>query len=141
MSERFRQAYANNLRALAEVHELQQKHQAAGNRREDDKTVLGKLAHLRMTSSLSKVDACVRMTNDLIDQHECVVIFVNFVETGEKLKERFNEGDRECDFMSGKITNADKRAAMVEKFQRGDTDVLICTFGVGGVGITLTKAK
>eukprot|EP01064_Diplonema_japonicum_P035494 TRINITY_DN7720_c3_g1_i1.p1 TRINITY_DN7720_c3_g1~~TRINITY_DN7720_c3_g1_i1.p1 ORF type:complete len:966 (+),score=179.00 TRINITY_DN7720_c3_g1_i1:38-2899(+) len=42
--------------------------------------------------------------------------------------------------MSGKDT-AENRGNMVQEFQKGEIDVLLLTIGVGGVGLTLTKAS
>ena len=64
---------------------------------------------------------------------------MHFIEAGNKIKERITEGGwGTCEFMSGEVK---RRQDMVDRFQAGETDVLVCTFGVGGQGITLTRAR
>lgn len=47
--------------------------------------------------------------------------------------------DLGCPFINGD-TSADDRSEIVEQFQQGEITTLVLTYGVGGVGITLTAA-
>ena len=49
-------------------------------------------------------------------------------------------GPGQVGLITGKIS-AVERAANIEAFQRGDMQVMLCTFGAGAEGITLTRAN
>ena len=45
-----------------------------------------------------------------------------------------------CESLTGDIVKNDVRSGIVDRFQRGEIDVLIVTYGVGSTGITLTRS-
>lgn len=71
------------------------------------------------------------------------LIWVNFIPTGEILRERFSRGDYgklRVSLANGSTPMQD-RNQMVDAFQNGEIDVLILNNQVGKFGFTLTKAR
>jgi superfamily II DNA/RNA helicase len=70
---------------------------------------------------------------------EAVVVFTAFVATARALRERL--ADRfPCVLLPGGVP-ADHRQALVEEFQGGGRSLLIATYGTGGLGFTLHRAR
>lgn len=71
------------------------------------------------------------------------LIWVNFISTGEILRDRFSRGDYgklRMALANGK-TPMEDRNKMVDSFQRGEIDAFILNNQVGKFGFTLTKAR
>jgi SNF2 family DNA or RNA helicase len=64
-----------------------------------------------------------------------VVIFVEFRESGERIARELG-----CEFLNGQ-TPTHQRQPMVDRFQQSEYRAIVCTFGAGGVGISLTSAQ
>ncbi len=92
------------------------------------------LTKLRHAASKAKVQTAIALAQEALEQDSQVVIFGAFKDTqylvARALKAEVLNGD----------TPQDQRANIVKRFQAGRQKVLVCAFGVAGVGITLTAA-
>jgi SNF2 family DNA or RNA helicase len=93
------------------------------------------LNHVRHAGSVAKAETAIELAQDIIDEGGQVVIFVAFKDSGHQISKSL-----ECKMLSGDTPN-DERQVMVDDFQSGKYNALVCTFGAGGVGITLTAAQ
>lgn len=75
------------------------------------------------------------------------IVWVNFIETGEILRDRFARGDYKLDGKIARVvlangsTPMEDRNKMVNAMQNGELDVIILNNQVGKFGFTLTKAR
>lgn len=67
------------------------------------------------------------------------IVWTSFIKTAELLKKRLEKQFR-VEMLTGE-TSSQARQEIVDKFQRGDLDVLIAHPGVGKFGFTLTAAR
>ena len=85
---------------------------------------------------LTTPSAKLEVLKELLQPGQKTVVFTQFVKM-IKLVEQELEGLK-VDTLHGGISN---RGEVIDRFQEGDTDVLLCSIGAGGVGITLTAAN
>lgn len=104
---------------------------------EDDLIALSILMADRQAASHMKVEAAVELGEEVLEQNGQIVFFTMFKDTAERIAQRF---DADAALFIGDTKLAD-RQARVDAFQAGRLKVLVCTFGAGGVGITLTAAQ
>lgn len=90
---------------------------------------------MRHAGSIAKSEAAIELAQEAIEQGGQVVLFTAFKESGEAIAKSLN-----CSFLSGDVSKED-RQSMVDRFQTGTDKAIVCTFGAGGVGITLTAAQ
>jgi superfamily II DNA helicase RecQ len=69
-----------------------------------------------------------------------VVIFTSFVKVAASVHKKLEESGWSGELLTGE-TPAKKRQTMVDNFQGGLSPVFVCTFGAGGVGLTLTASR
>ncbi len=93
------------------------------------------LGNLRQAASVAKVESAVDIAQEVIEQGGSVVLFVAFTESGYAIAEALG-----AMFLHGGVAGF-VRQTMVDEFQNGNRKALVCTFGAGGVGITLTTAQ
>lgn len=86
---------------------------------------------VQLSKPSSKLDALLDIVHSTDSQ---IVVFTQFVGMAKLAHENL-EGISEL--LIGETSN---RGELIERFQRGDIRVLICSIGAGGVGITLTAA-
>ena len=98
--------------------------------------VLAVLTALRQIGSDYKLPAAQGLVSLLLGQGESVVVFTAFVATAQHLAEQF---DQAC-LLTGALAPA-QRQQQVDRFQRGDSPLLIATYGTGGLGFTLHRAR
>ena len=101
---------------------------------------LGAVQRLRVTCSYAKIDATVEVAKSLLETEPAVVIFTNFAQVAKQIHQKLKESGWKGELLTGETPKA-KRQAMVDNFQEGLSPVFVCTFGAGGVGITLTAAN
>jgi len=89
----------------------------------------------RQLAESFKVHDLVEMTNDLRDEGNSVVLFVNFRETADALAEALKCGKIE----GGQ--DAALRQQYIDEFQEDDADVLIVNIAAGGTGISLHDVR
>lgn len=93
------------------------------------------LNYLRKVGSRYKVEGCLEIAEELLEQGQSVVIFTEFVESAKELHTKLGG-----ELLIGE-TPADQRQAIVDRFQSGESKVFVGTIKAGGVGITLTAAS
>ena len=76
---------------------------------------------------------------DLLARDGPVVVFTAFVPTA-RLLHRVLGGDRQGALLTGAVPAA-RRQALVDRFQAGTVPLLIATYGTGGLGFTLHRAR
>ena len=123
--------YTHALKDLAEAHSMSTTH---GN---DNDETLSILHRLRQISAAAKVGSVVEMANSILIEESSVVIFTSFVAVAKEIYEKLEGMDWAGEVLTGETAKA-KRQAMVDRFQSGLSPVFICTYGAGGVGLTLT---
>ena len=84
----------------------------------------------------AKAVECKKFVEDLVEQGKPVVIFTYYRDVVDYFMRAFEKAD--C--IIGGMSNADKHS-VVEKFQGGDINVLICTYGAASTGINLTRSE
>lgn len=98
------------------------------------------LGHLRHAGSIAKVPATVELALDIMEGEfdgpgEQVVIFTIYKDSARMLAEKLD-----AEVLDGDIP-AKHRQAMIDRFQAGQRRALVCLYGVGGEGHTLTAAS
>lgn len=101
--------------------------------------VLGAVQKVRMVGSLAKIDATVELAKSILSEEPALVIFTSFVKVAQSLHKKLDESGWKGELLTGE-TPAKKRQDLVDNFQNGLSPVFVCTFGAGGVGLTLTAA-
>jgi Helicase conserved C-terminal domain len=120
---------------------MQKLAKAYENRQESSQeAILGAVQNLRLIDSFAKVDATVEIAKDVLIKEAAVVIFTSFVDVAKMLFQKLSDSGWHGELLTGE-TPAKKRQAMVDNFQNGLSAVFCCTFGAGGVGLTLTAAS
>ena len=109
------------------------------------------MSRLRVFTSKAKVPGTAAVVRaELRRCPDPVVVFVWFKETAAMLLAALAEPAAtsaagaekalRCASLTGDMVKHELRAAVVDRFQNGDLDVLVCTYGVGSVGLTLTRS-
>ncbi len=93
------------------------------------------LNHVRHAGSIAKAETAIELSEETLEEGQQIVLFVAFKESGEQIAKSLK-----CKMLSGDATT-EERQQMVDDFQAGKDKALVCTFGAGGVGITLTAAQ
>lgn len=96
---------------------------------------LALMTALRKAGSKAKIEQALRMTEELLEQDQQVVVFTEFLETAKELHEKLGG----C-LLTG-ATPVNQRQEMVDMFQSGREKVFVSISGAGGVGITLTASQ
>lgn len=97
------------------------------------------LTELRLLVSKAKVAPLAEEIQRLLSEDPSpIVVFVNFRESAFTLKDLLCGVT--CEHLTGDIIKHSERQKLVDNFQAGLIDVLVCTFGVGSVGLTLTRS-
>lgn len=105
-----------------------------------DAETLAVFTALRQISSRAKVAAVGALLSSLISRREPVVVFTAFVATAQALRAALAEEGAEPAVLIGAVP-APRRQGLVDAFQEGRCDVLIATYGTGGLGFTLHRAR
>ena len=100
-----------------------------------DAECLAVLTAWRRIAAEFKLPALRHLVEDLRRRREPVVIFSAFVDPLQLLHAQIGGA-----LLTGRQKPADRQAS-VDRFQDGSTDVLLATFGAGGIGFTLHRAK
>jgi SNF2 family DNA or RNA helicase len=109
------------------------------DKKNDDKAVLGALQRLRKVGSLAKADAAARLAAQVLEEEPAVVVFSSFVDVSASIHKQLGNIGWTGELLTGE-TPPHKRQDMVDRFQRGESAAFCCTFGAGGVGLTLTAS-
>ncbi|MFN6340596.1 MAG: DEAD/DEAH box helicase [Cyanobacteriota bacterium] len=95
---------------------------------------------LRQIASRAKVAAVVHLVVELLRRGEAVVVFTAFVATAQALVNALSREGQRPTALTGAVPSS-HRQSLVDAFQRGDPSVLIATYGTGGLGFTLHRAR
>lgn len=91
---------------------------------------------MRHILAKEKTKHTIQLVQNLLEQHEPVVVFTNYTEVVERICEKFPHAVT----VVGKNTLKERQQA-VDDFQTGKTNLIVCNLVAGGTGITLTRAK
>lgn len=106
----------------------------------NDEAILGAVQRVRIICSHAKVDAAVDLARSILNQEPALVIFCSFINVAKQVHEKLSNSGWPSELLTGE-TPQKIRQDMVDKFQNGLSSVFVCTFGAGGVGLTLTAAS
>jgi SNF2 family DNA or RNA helicase len=95
---------------------------------------------VRIICSHAKIDATVDLARSILNKEAALVIFSGFTKVAKQVHEKLSSSGWPSELLTGE-TPQKKRQDMVDKFQSGLSSVFVCTFGAGGVGLTLTAAS
>ena len=104
-----------------------------------DAEALAVFTALRQIASRHKRDATVSLVSELVAAGEAVVVFTAFVATALALHSQLGRPED-----GGPLVGAvppPRRQKLVDAFQSGRSPVLIATYGTGGLGFTLHRAR
>jgi superfamily II DNA/RNA helicase len=104
-----------------------------------DAEALAVLTALRRIGSQYKLPAAQGLLRSLLAEEESVVVFTAFVATAQALHGHFAT-HTEASLLTGAVPPG-RRQALVDAFQQGQRRLLIATFGTGGLGFTLHRAR
>ena len=105
-----------------------------------EEAVLGAVQRLRVVCAHAKVEATVEMARTVLNKEPAVVIFTYFAQVAKNVHAKLESNGWPCCLLTGE-TPQNKRQELVDKFQSGLSSAFVCTFGAGGVGLTLTAAS
>lgn len=99
--------------------------------------VMVRINVLRQISARGKVTEVVEFVNDMLEQEEKVILFVNLHEVGNELRKQFPKAVA----VTG-LDSREQRQAAVDRFQSDPTcTLIICSIKAAGVGLTLTASS
>ena len=100
-----------------------------------DAEVLAVFTALRQIGAEYKLPAAADLIASLLQQGEPVVVFSTFVAAAQLLHQRLGGG-----LLTGRLPPAE-RQGLADAFQAGAHALLICTYGAGGLGFNLQRAR
>ena len=100
-----------------------------------DAEPLALLTGLRRIAAEFKLPAAGQLLRELLDRGEPVVLFSGFIEPLQLLQQRLGG-----ELLIGR-QRPEERQLAVDRFQQGHSDLLLATFGTGGLGFTLHRAR
>ena len=100
-----------------------------------DAESLAVLTSLRMIAAEFKLPAAQALVEQLRADGQAIVLFSSFVSPLQLLQERLGGV-----LLTGR-QKPEQRQAAVDHFQAGGTDLLLATYGCGGLGFTLHRAR
>jgi len=134
VSSRHELKYIAALNELAKAYDACQKDKDLNN-----EIVLGAFSKVRLVSSRAKIEATVALARSVLEKEPAIVIFSFFVDIAKVIQKKLQDSGWEGELLTGQTPPA-KRQECVDRFQEGTSCVFVCTFGAGGVGLTLTAA-
>lgn len=107
------------------------------NKEYTDKLV--ELSVLRKFTALEKIKdrSLFELVDDIIDQRKKIVIFTNYLDVIDAVKEHYKD---DCLTLDGRLS-LEERNERIELFQSGKgPSIVVCNLAIASVGLTLTKA-
>lgn len=122
--------------------QMQQEYEERKKRGEimDGGEALVLINHLRHSGSLAKVTSATELAEEIVEQGNQAVFYTCFKDTADILMRNLNSQKIITQVLSGD-TPEKHRQEMIDDFQKGMIQCLVCIFGAGGIGITLTQAN
>jgi hypothetical protein len=105
-----------------------------------DAETLAMFTALRQIGSQAKVAAVVALAAELMAQGEALVVFTAFLSTARALASALTRQGQDPLALTGGVPPR-QRQSLVDAFQEGRHPTLIATFGTGGLGFTLHRAR
>lgn len=87
----------------------------------------------------SKIETCMELVQNAVDSGHRILLFSQFTQILELIKEKLTEKKLSFLYLSGKNSKT-QRKNMVEEFQKGNIDVFLISLKAGGTGLNLTAA-
>lgn len=94
--------------------------------------ILAQMTRARQEAELLKIPTLIVMTEDLIEEGNSVIIFVNFNESMDSLKEKLTCN---CEIRGGQ--SIEQRQVCIDRFQRDEARIIVCNMQSGSVGLSL----
>ena len=111
------------------------------NKKEESNSLtvqFSKLMKVRQVISEEKINNTIELAQNIIDQDKKVIIFTNFTDTLNKIKDHFG---KQSVYLDGSCSKPQRQYA-VDQFQENDKiKVFVGNLKAAGVGITLTAAE
>lgn len=107
------------------------------NKEYTDKLV--ELSVLRKFTALEKIKdrSLFELVDDIIDQGKKIVIFTNYLDVIDTVKEHYKD---DCLTLDGRLS-LEERNERIDLFQSGKgPSIVVCNLAIASVGLTLTKA-
>jgi superfamily II DNA/RNA helicase len=104
-----------------------------------DAEALAALTALRQLASQHKLPAARALIGPLLARDEAVVVFTAFVASARALQQALAD-EAASALLTGSLA-APERQRQVDRFQRGELPLLVATYGTGGLGFTLHRAR
>ncbi|OJV40856.1 MAG: hypothetical protein BGO29_14915 [Bacteroidales bacterium 36-12] len=99
--------------------------------------VMVRINVLRQISARGKVNEVIEFVNDMLEQDEKVILFVNLHEVGNELRKYYPKAVA----VTG-LDSREERQSAVDRFQADDdVKLIICSIRAAGVGLTLTASS
>ena len=95
---------------------------------------------LKIQAAMAKVPHTCELAVSLLSEGEKVVIFTDHVEPCKAILSTLQEHEVRCGVITGR-TPQKQRQTLIDRFQTGPLEVLICSIRAASTGITLTAAK
>jgi len=133
----------NEIKHVYAMNELAKCYQSMRDGTRDDgaaEKLLGAFNRVRVVASEAKVGATVHLAQSILEKEPSIVIFSNFVAVAKEVHRKLEDSGWNGEILTGE-TPPKKRQLMVDNFQAGLSAAFVCTFGAGGVGLTLTAAS
>lgn len=109
-----------------------------GKEDEKEMSFLAKVHLLKKCTETFKLEKARDFIDDIIESGDKVVIFFDYIDTGNAIKELW--GDR-CVLHTGQMNAIQKHESVTSFQEKKNINVFGGTFGSAGVGITLTSAN
>lgn len=99
------------------------------------------ITHMKMTSAMAKVAYTVPFVRNIVEQGEQVIVFTDHIDPAIGLVRGITEkGLCSVGCITGSVSQED-RTSLIELFQAGEIQVLVCTIRTAGIGLTLTASR
>jgi hypothetical protein len=98
-----------------------------------------RMGKLRTEAGVAKCQASVEYIANLVDQGHQVVAFYHNTEVMHDLLKGLTGLRLTVSAINGKV-KGDERVDVIQEFQSGDCDVVLCQIDAAGIGVTLTAA-
>lgn len=115
---------------------LEEYYKSRNSEDEDKNTILSLLMKARMSLAKEKVKDSLDLAENVIQSGNQVIIATCFTDVVTEAEKHFK--DNICKIVGG-MSDIKKQEA-VDKFQKGEVQVMVLNIDAGGVGITLTAA-
>lgn len=105
---------------------------------EDKANILVRILRARQRIEMLKITLIIDLIEEAIDNENSVVIFVNYRDTLEKIKDLINTelNRKDISFIMGQ-QDIKERDENIQKFQSNENKIIICMIQAGNVGISL----